>query len=382
MNKTADCVIIGGGISGYAIAYNLAKRGMKNIVVLDKSYQASGSTGRCGAGIRQQWGTEMNCKLGKLSNDYFENAQEELQYDGDIEFKQGGYLMLASTEKEIDQFKKNIVVQNSLGIESKLLTLDEAKEIVPYLNTENLLACAFHQKDGHLNPFTTLDAFAKAAKRLGVKGYNYTTVTDIIVENNQVKAVVTDKGIIQTPLVVNTAGGHSKQIADMAGVDIPVYAERHQILVTEPVEPMLDPMVMSFSLNLYCQQVPHGSFVMGRSDDGEPRDGRVTSGWHFVEEMAKTITAVLPPLRDIRVIRTWAGLYNMTPDRQPILGGTDQVKGYFMAIGFSGHGFMFAPATGILMSEKILGLPMTMDIDMLNLDRFAKGELIFEPSVV
>ncbi len=138
MLKKADIVIIGGGISGCAIAYNLAKKGVKNVVVLDKAYQASGATGRCGAGIRQQWGTEMNCKLAKLSNDYFENAKEELEYEGNIEFKQGGYLMLASTNKEVEQFKKNVALQNSLGIESKLINLDEAKEIVPFLNTRNL----------------------------------------------------------------------------------------------------------------------------------------------------------------------------------------------------------------------------------------------------
>lgn len=382
MNKTADCVIIGGGISGYSIAFNLAKRGMKNIVVLDKSYQSSGATGRCGAGIRQQWGTEMNCRLGKISNDYFETAKDDLQYPGDIEFKQGGYLILAYTEKEVDQFKKNIKLQNSLGIQSKLLTPQEATEIVPYLNTDGILAATFHQKDGHLNPFTTLDAFAQAAKRLGVKGYNYVEATGIDVENGAVKAVHTTLGTISTPLVVNTAGGWSKQVAEMAGIDIPVFSERHQILVTEPVEPMLDPMVMSFSGNLYCQQVPHGSFVMGRGDEGEPRDLRMSSGWHFAEEMAKTITTLLPPLRDIRMVRQWAGLYNITPDRQPIYGPVEGVKGYHLAVGYSGHGFMFAPATGILMAEKILGLPMTMDIDMLSLDRFAKGQLIFEPSVV
>lgn len=382
MIKTAEVVIIGGGISGLSIAYNLAKKGVKDVVVLEKSYLASGSTGRCGAGIRQQWGTEMNCRLAKLSCDFFENAKEELEYDGDIEFKQGGYLILSSTEREHEQFKKNVALQNSLGIPSKLLTLDEAKEIVPFLNTDGLVSATYCKKDGHLNPFYTTEAYAKAAERLGVKIYKFTEVIDIIVENGKIKGVKTTKGDISTNIVVNAAGGYSQVIADMAGVDIPVYSERHQILVTEPIEPILGPMVMSFSLNLYCQQVPHGGIIMGRGDENEPRDFRVTSGWHFLDEMTKTITKILPPLKNVRIIRQWAGLYNITPDRQPILGPVDEVEGFYLAVGFSGHGFMFGPATGILMAEKILGEETTLPIDMLHLNRFEKGELIFEPSVV
>jgi len=382
MNKTAEVVIIGGGISGCAIAYNLAKKGVKNIVVLEKDIIGGGATGRCGAGIRQQWGTEMNCRMSKLSCEFFENANEELQYDGDVEFSQHGYLIIASTEKEHEQFKKNIQLQNSLGINSKLLNLDEAKEIIPYLNTDGLISATFHEKDGHLNPFHTTEAFAKAAERLGVKIFKHTEVTGIIVENGKVKGVKTQSGDIATNVVVNAAGGYSQVIAAMAGVDIPTYSERHQILVTEPVEPMLGPMLMSFSLNLYCQQVPHGGIIMGRGDEGEPRDLRVTSGWHFLDEMAKTITKVLPPLRNVRMIRSWAGLYNMTPDKQPILGPVDEVEGFYLAVGFSGHGFMFGPATGILLAENILGEKTTLPIDQLHLNRFKKGELIFEPSVV
>ncbi len=382
MIKTADVVVIGGGITGTAIAYNLAKKGVKNIALIEKEYLASGATGRCGAGIRQQWGTEMNCKIAKYACDLFENATEELEYDGDIEFKQGGYLIVSSTEKEHEQFKKNVALQNSLGIDSKLIDLNEAKKIVPYLNTEKLVSATFHQKDGHLNPFTTVDAYAKAAERLGVKIYKYTEVTGIIVNNGRIEGVKTNKGDIGTNVVVNAAGGHSQVIAKMAGVDIPIYSERHQILVTEPVEPVLGPMVMSFSLNLYCQQVPHGAIIMGRGDEGEPRDFRITSGWHFLDEMTKTITDILPPLKDIRMIRQWAGLYNMTPDRQPILGAVDEVEGFYQAVGFSGHGFMFGPATGVLMAEKILGEENTIDIDMLHLNRFREGNLILEPSVV
>ncbi len=382
MIKSADAVIIGGGISGVAIAYNLAKKGMKNIAVIEKSYLASGATGRCGAGIRQQWGTEMNIKVAMASIKFFETAREELEYPRDIEFKQGGYLIVASTEKEDLQFQKNVALQRSLGMDVEYMTPQEATRIVPYLNTEGLTSATFCQKDGHLNPFLATDAYAKAAERLGVKIYTYTTVLGINTENGKVTGVVTDAGEIATNIVVNAAGGHSKEISEMVNIDIPVYSERHQILVTEPVDPTQGPMVMSFSKNIYCQQTPNGSFIMGRGDDTEPRDLRVTSSWQFLDEMAKTVTDLLPPLGNLRIVRQWAGLYNMTPDRQPIYGKVDGVEGFYMAVGFSGHGFMFGPMTGVLMSEIILGEDTSIDISSLDLGRFARNELVFEPSVV
>lgn len=383
MIKSANVVIIGGGISGCSIAYNLAKKGVKNIVVIEKSYIASGSTGRCGAGVRMQWGTKMNCELAKKSIEFYENINDILDYDRDCEFKQEGYLLIASTEKELDQFKENVKVQNDMGIPSSILSLKEAKEIVPYLNTDILTGAAFCGKDGFLNPFKVTDAFYLAAKRLGVKFYTFTEVIDIKVEKGKVAGVVTNKGEIYTNTLVNAAGGYSKVICDMVNVELPVYSEKHQILVTEPVEPVQAPMVMAFALNLYCQQDNHhGSFIMGRSNDKEPRDLSIASSWQFLEEMTKTITTVLPPIGKLRLIRQWAGLYNMTPDRQPIYGRVDNLEGFYLSVGFSGHGFMFGPLTGIIISEMILNQEPTIDSSLLDINRFGEGNMILEPAVV
>lgn len=382
MIKTAEIVIIGGGISGCAIAYNLAKKGVKDIVVIEKNYLSSGATGRCGAGVRQQWGTEMNCRLAMESIKFFEKAKEELDYEFDIEFKQGGYLILASTEKEHLQFAKNVALQKSLGIEVEQITPEEARKIVPHLNTEKIISATFCNKDGHLNPFHANQAYANAAKRLGVTIYTYTEVTGIDVKYGRVVGVETDKGYISTSKVVNAAGGYSQLIGKMVGVDLPVYSERHQILVTEPVEPMQGPMVMSFSLNIYCQQTPHGSFIMGLGDPNEAKDLRITSSWDFLEHMAVTCTNLLPKLANLRMVRQWAGLYNITPDRQPIYGPIKEVEGFYLAIGYSGHGFMLAPMTGLLMAETILGEKTSLPIHMLDNDRFQRGELVLEPSVV
>ena len=381
MKKQANIVIIGGGVIGASIAYNLAEKGMQDIVVLEKNYIASGSTGSCGAGIRQQWGTKMNCLLSRKSMEIFENMNEILDTKRDIELKQGGYLLLAFSQKELDQFKENIKLQHKYDIPSQLLTVQEALDIVPQLNTEGITGAAFCPTDGHANPFRVNQAYVEAAERKGVKFYTYTEAKDIAVKNGKIKKVVTDNGEIATNRVVNAAGGFSKEVGQMAGIDIPTKSERHEILVTEQVNPILKPMVMSFSYNIYCQQTPDGSFVMGYGDPNEPASHNIKASWQFLEEMSKKATNLLPFLKKVRVIRQWAGLYNVTPDAQPILDESDEVEGYFMAVGFSGHGFMIAPMTGILMAEMITGEELSIDIE-LDLERFDHGRLILEPSVV
>ncbi len=382
MQKTADAVIVGGGVNGVSIAYNLAKRGMRNVCVIERDYLASGSTGRCGAGVRAQWGTEMNLRMSMASVRMFENMNEELAYDDDIEFNQGGYLLLAYSDEGFEQFKKNVALQRAHGLEVDLLTAAEAKEIVPHLNIEGLVGATYCPTDGHCNPFKVTDAYAKAARRLGAKIYTNTTVTGIRKENGCVCGVETTRGYISAPVVVNAAGGYSQDVAAMVGLEIPTYSERHQILITEPVEPLQKPMVMSFHHNIYCQQSPHGSFIMGLGDPTEKPGYNIEASWQFLQEMAEKITWLLPPLRHLRVVRQWAGLYNMTPDRTPILGPVDEVEGFYLAVGFSGHGFMLAPAVGVLLAQSILGQETPIPLEPMNLSRFARGELFHEPSVV
>lgn len=382
MRKTADAVIIGGGVNGVAIAYNLAKRGMNNVCVVERHYLASGATGRCGAGVRAQWGTEMNLRLAMASVRTFENMNEELAYDDDIEFNQGGYLLLAYTDAGWQQFQQNVQLQKAHGLPVELLTAAEAKAVVPHLNTDQLLGATFCPTDGHCNPFKVTDAYAKAARRLGVEIYTDTLVTGVAREGDTLRGVQTNRGFIASPLVVNAAGGWSQDIAAMVGLTIPTYSERHQILITEPVEQMQRPMVMSFHHNLYCQQTPHGSFIMGLGDPTELPGYNNEASWQFLREMAEKITWLLPPLKNIRVVRQWAGLYNMTPDATPILGPVDEVPGFYLAVGFSGHGFMLAPAVGVLVAESILGQASELPIAPMSLARFARGELFKEPSVV
>ncbi|WP_350342578.1 FAD-binding oxidoreductase [Proteinivorax tanatarense] len=382
MQNNANVIIIGGGIVGTSLAYHLAKQGIKDIVLLEKDYLAAGSTGRCGAGVRQQWGLKMNCLLAKESIAEFEQLHEMIPTDYDLEFKQKGYMMLAYDNEMVNQYKRNIQLQQSLGIDVEYLTPQEAKTIVPHLNTEGLIGATFCDKDGHLNPFTTTLTYAIGANRLGAKIYKNTRVLDLVREKGKIKKVITDKGDISADLVINAAGPYSKGISKMAGIDIPVFSERHQILVTQSIKQIQDPMVISLKHGFYCQQTPHGSFIMGFGDPNELKGTDTTSTWNFLEEMAQKVLPVLPSLKNLKVVRQWAGSYNITPDSQPILGNSEEVENFYMAVGFSGHGFMIAPAVAKAISETIVGKEPTVDISMLRLKRFEAGNLIKEPSVV
>lgn len=380
--ETADAVVIGGGIIGCATAYKLARLGMRRVVVLERSFLASGSTGRCGAGVRCQWGTEMNCRLAWESIRQFERLGEELDYPGGIEFKQGGYLILAFGERQWEQFKRNVALERRLGIPVDTLTPEEARRVVPHLAAPGLVGATFCPQDGHCNPFKTVDAYARAARRLGVDIRTYAGATAIEAGGGGVQAVRTAAGRIATPLVLDAAGPYAGVVSRLAGLELPVYTERHQILVSEPVERMQEPMVISFFHGLYCQQVPNGNFIMGVGDPNEPKGFNIGHSWQFLEEIAHIVTGLLPALAGLRVVRQWSGLYCITPDRQPILGEIPSLRGFFVAAGFSGHGFMIAPMVAEVTAQMMAGQKTTLDVGMLDIGRFARGELIVEPSVV
>jgi len=382
MINKADVVVIGGGVVGCSTAYNLAKLGAGKVALLEKSYLASGATGRCGAGMRMQWGSETNCLLSRESVTMLSNLAQRLDVDVDIEFKQNGYLLLAYNEKMEDQFKKNLIVQKSLGIPARWVSPEESKELAPILSTKGLVGATYCAEDGHCNPFKVTEAYAQAARKLNVEIYTETEVQGIVTKNGKIVAVRTNKGDIQTDTVVNAAGGYAKTVGRMAGIELPIFPERHEILVTEPVEPLLGPMVMSFFHNLYCQQSPHGSFIMGIGHPNEPEGYDIRSSWQFLCDMAERVVEILPPLAGLNVVRQWAGLYDMCPDRTPILGNSPQLDRFFTAAGFSGHGFMISPITGQLMAEMVLGKPTTFPIHMFDAGRFQRGELFVEPSVV
>lgn len=377
--KKADVAVIGGGIVGVATAYYLAKSGRKNIIVLEKNSVCSGSTGRCGAGIRAQWGLELNCRMALASLDIFEHLEDELGMD--IGLNQGGYLLVAYHDSELNQFKKNIELQHRLGIKTKMIGLSEAREICPGLAGEDAVGFTYHARDGHADPFLTTFAYKENAKTAGVKFFKNTEVTGLKIESGEIKSVETDRGVIGCGQVINCAGAWAQDIARMAGVVLPNWAERHEILITEPVDHgVCPPMLMSFSGNYYIQQRPHGSIIAGESPAHEPKLG-YTCTEHSLNRLAETITKMLPCAEGVRVVRQWSGYYDMTPDAAPILGETD-VKNFYHSTGFSGHGFMLAPVAGKIMTSLLNGETPDIDPTIMDYHRFERGEPIIEPNVV
>jgi sarcosine oxidase subunit beta len=367
MKTRFDAIIIGGGILGVATAYELAKSGMKNVCVLERHYLASGSTGRCGGGFRQQWSTEANTRLAMDSVGRLETIEEELGYK--TELYQGGYLILAHTEEEEKQFEKNVEMQRRMGLEVEVVDSKQAGKIVPYLNTDIFRKATWCPKDGHINPFLLTQAYANAAKRLGAEIHLWTEVTGIM-KKSDIFFVMTDKGVnYETPLLFNCAGGFSRSIGDMLNVEIPVDPYRHEILVTEPVERLWDPMVISFNIGLYARQEMSGGVVMGMGDPNEPVGTYVGSSMHFMYEMSKRFTTLFPKLESLRVVRQWAGLYEMTADAQPILGPVEEMDNFIQACGFSGHGLMLAPAVSQLLAELVVNGKQSEVIDNLNVKR-------------
>ncbi len=381
MKKTADCIIIGGGVVGAAIAYYLAKAGMTDIVLVDAGYLANGATGRCAGGIRQQWSTEANTKLAIESVKTFKGLEDEL--DCDIEFLQGGYLVLAYNDDDVAQFEKNVDLQRGLGLDVEILSPSEIFErVVPELNTDGVRMATYCADDASANPFLTTKAYADAARRLGAAIELFTPVTRVLTEGGRIVGVETARGTVRAPIVVNAAGSHSAPLAKTAGVDLPVTPYRREILVTEPLERFFHPMIISFSFGIYFRQVKHGAVIGGYGDPDEPPGFNEKSSLKFLETMSWKLSHLMPRLRAVKVVRQWAGLYDMTPDAQPILGELDEVKGFFQASGFSGHGFMIAPKVAMLVAQAVRDEEPDLNIDRLHPRRFAGGKITQDRSVV
>ncbi len=380
MISNASVVIIGGGIIGTSIAFNLAKLGVKDISVFEKSYISSGSTGRCGGGIRQQWTSPMNVRLAMRSVELFRRFREDIGMD--IEYHEGGYLLLAYSDEEMGEFESNVKMQNQEGLSVQLVSPGEIKEKFPFMNLERVVGGTWCPSDSHANPQIANIAYAIAIKRMGVDLNTHTAVDGIDIQNGEIVGVQTDKGYVKTNTVINAAGGFSHEVGLMANMDIPTHSERHQILVTESINHVLEPMVISFKKNYYVRQTMHGSFVMGQSDKKPAQGNDLGHSVEFLEEMAPKMVHDFPFMTHLHIVRQWSGAYNISPDAQPIIDTAESISRYIFAVGFSGHGFMLAPAAGEAVAEMVVyGRSKTMDVSNLNMRRF-KRQIKSEKNVV
>jgi sarcosine oxidase, subunit beta len=380
IKSKADVVIIGGGVNGCSLAYRLAQRHL-DVVLVEKGYLSSGATGACGAGIRQQWSTRENALLAIQSVKIFEGLSKELGQD--IELRQGGYLVAVHDKKELEQAERNVEMQRSLGLGVQILDPSEIPSIVPILDVKGMrvVAATFCHTDGHANPFKTTFAYADAAKRLGAEIVTHSEVTSIRVQDKAVTGVVTSKGEIDTPVVVNAAGIDSKQLAECAGVNLPLTPFRKEIMATERLEPMFEAMVISFKDGIYFSQQKEGQIVGGIPIPEERSGFKTMPTFAFLQHMSRTLTRYAPLLLHVNMLRHWTNYYDVTPDARPILGEVAAVKGFIQCSGFSGHGFMLSPMVAKLLTDYIVDGKTPEVLLSLGLDRFKGGSMDKEMSV-
>lgn len=381
MQLKTDVVIVGGGVNGCAIAYYLAKKGV-DVTVFERNYLSSGATGSCGAGIRQQWSTKENTELAIKSVHMFEQLSKELGMD--IEFSQGGYLIINHSLKELAQSKKNVQMQRSLGLDVSVVSTEKITDIVPVLDIKGIgaVGATFCPTDGHANPFKTTFAYAHAATERGADIHNHTTVLAIKRNKQQVTEVVTDKGTIKTTWVVDAAGAWSKDIAKMVDIIIPNEPFRKEVLVTERLQPLFNAMVISFKDGIYFSQQPEGNIVGGIPIPEQQAGFNEMPTFSFIQHMSDTLTRYAPALRQINMLRHWTGYYDVTPDARPILGEDEQVSRFVHCHGFSGHGFMLSPMVSTMLANLIADGKKSPVLHRLRLSRFEEEDIDLEQNVV
>ncbi len=379
-----DVLIIGAGVMGCSLAYHLAERKAGRVLVVEKAETyGTGSTGRSVGGIRLQFSTEINVRLSQISLEEYWEVFEE-RFGVDITLRQYGYLFLLSKPESWEQFQRNVALQNRLGVPSRLLTPQEAREIVPQLYIDDLIGATFCPKDGYADPYAANMGFFQAARRLGVQVRFEAEVTGFRVQDGRVRAVqVNGEEWVEAGTVLLAAGAWSGDLARKAGVDLPIRPYRRMVFATAPFQdlPWEMPLTIDFDSGAYCRR--DGEIVlMGESNPEEPPSYRTDVDWDWLERVAEDIVHRIPVLERAGIQRGWAGLYAITPDAHPLVGPVPGFENFYVAAGFSGHGFQHAPATGKLLTQLILDGRSDLDLSPLAPDRFVRGKTLEEYNVV
>ncbi len=370
-----DVVIIGGGVIGASVAWRLAALGCTDVLLLEREPDlATGSTGRSVGGIRHQFSSAVNVRLSLASVQQFHRFTEDTGEPA--HFVWCGYLFLFDNGVDWAQAQRQVVLQRALGVEGVVtLSPDEAARLVPGLRVDDLVGATLCTRDGYGDPYSICQGYAKAARRRGVRVRSGVEVTGIEIAEQRVQAVETTEGRIVCRTVVNCAGPWAAEVGRLAGVELPIVPLKRQVYITDRFDglPADMPMVIDFSPSFYFRREGPGiMFGMTNKDEPPGFDQTVDPGW--LETTIEQALRRIPVLAEARVMRGWAGLYDTTPDANPILGPIPDLAGFLVAAGFSGHGFMHSPATGQALAEMALGLPPSIDVADLAVTRFGVSE--------
>ena len=377
MTETADVVVIGAGIVGCSLAYHLAQQGATSVAIVDKDLICSGSTGKSAGGIRQQFATELNIQLSLESIRMFEHMPEELGVDPG--FRKVGYLFLASTEAEVTLFSRNVALQQRCGVKVDMVSPDDIHRLIPFLQLDGILAGSYCPTDGYAAPYEVTMGYAAVARRRGVRIHEQRAVTGILREPGRIVGIATSSGPIHSPVVVNAAGAFAGLIGEMAAVEVPIKPYRRQLFTTHPIPAFAaePPLTIDYHRNWYFRGELGGCLFSGPKDEASTFNTNVE--WEHLAESVEQAVVRLPFLAEAEIHRGWAGLYEISPDNNAILGPVPELAGFYVAGGHSGHGFQHGPIVGKLMAELILTGRTSIDISALGIQRFRTGKAVLEP---
>jgi sarcosine oxidase, subunit beta len=378
--ESADVVIIGGGVMGVSAAFHLAEAGLRP-VLLERGELASGSTSRAAGGVRAQFSDALNIQIAQRSLRAFRDFGK--RPGGEIDFKQVGYLFVLSRESDIEVFECNIALQNEYGVPSRMISPEEARVLCPLLAGDDILAAAFSPEDGHATPESVVQGYAVAARALGAHLRVGCEVVDAEVSGGTITSVRTTHGSIRTNVVICAAGAWSRACGAMFGLDLPVTPLRRQILFTEPMKglPAHLPMTIDFASSFYFHREGPG-LLIGMSDPDEVPGFNLETSDDWIPGLVEVASRRAPSIAEAGIRGGWAGLYEVTPDHNAIIGEAPSVSRFLYATGFSGHGFLQGPAVGEILRDMVLGADPFVDISPLSVERFADAELRPEFNVV
>ncbi|MET0930814.1 MAG: FAD-binding oxidoreductase [Aeromicrobium sp.] len=377
----ASVVVIGGGVMGVSTAYHLARAGVRDVVLVERDELGSGSTCKAAGGVRAQFSDAVNIELGQRSLRTFETFREE--FGQEIDLHQVGYLFLLDRPDHVAAFERNVALQNELGVPTRMIDVAEAKRMSPLISTDGLLAAAFGPLDGHCTPESVVLGYAGAARRAGATLVRGTTVEEILHDDGTIRGVRTDRGDTATDTVICTAGPWSQAVGAMVGVDLPVTPIRRQILITEAM-PGLDPrtpFTIDFASSFYFHGEGQG-LLLGMSDPDETPGFKLQRSDDWLPRLGEVIETRAPAIGEVGLASGWAGLYEMTPDHNALIGEADGVSRFLYATGFSGHGFLMGPAVGEVMRDLYLGRPPVVDVSSLGAGRFLTDDTRPELNIV
>ncbi|HEX5433300.1 MAG TPA: FAD-dependent oxidoreductase [Candidatus Angelobacter sp.] len=384
--QTADVVIVGGGIVGSSIAWHLTSAGCKNVLVIEReSSQGKGSTGKSMGGVRAQFSTAVNIQMSLYSVPFYARFDETLGYPAG--YRPQGYLFLATKDSHLAYLRTNFEKQKALGLEAvRMLPASEIAAMYPQLRSDDILGGNFCPTDGFVDPYSAMNGFMASAVDKGATIWKKTEVTGIHSDQNGVSGVTTSRGEVSTRTVVNAAGPWAAEVAKMAGIDLPVHPLRRMLVPSEPFEAFSHSASMIVDMSNGFHFRPEGRGFLLAWNDPEETSDKPDFEPSFIENILVLAANRVPAFENLPVNpkRAWAGFYEMSPDHHCILGPVEELRGFFLANGFSGHGVMHAPATGKILSDLILAGKTSVvdDISVLGFDRFAKGSLLHETAIL